>query len=150
MTEHPNFVAERNAGSGFQKLLGYQLTRWEPGYAEISLDLRPDHLNRADMMHGGLTTTLLDSAFGYAACFCNVPGHVRRCVTLSLTTTYMGQADHGVIRAIGRLRGGGRRIVMCAGEIRNGDGDVLAIGEGVYRYRSGSDDPDGVPDGRQP
>lgn len=145
MKDHPNFIAEQNSGSGFQRLLGYRLTRWQRGYAEMVLELRPDHMNRADMMHGGLTTTLLDSVLGYAACYCDAPGHVRRCVTLSLATSYMGQTNGGIITAIGKLRGGGRRIVTCTGEILNDTGDIVAIGEGVYRYRTGSDDPNGIP-----
>lgn len=144
--DHPNFIAELEAGFGFHNMLGYHLTRWEPGLAEMTLELGPQHMNRSGVMHGGLVTTLIDSSFGYAVCYCDVPGRVRRCMTLSLTTTYVGQAGEGdVVRATGRVRGGGRRIVTCSGELVNDAGDVLAIGEGVYRYRTGSDDPNGIP-----
>ena len=138
--DHPNFIAELEAEFGFHNMLGYHLTRWEPGLAEMTLQLGPQHMNRSGVMHGGLVTTLIDSSFGYAVCYCDVPGHIKRCVTLSLTTSYVGQAGEGeIVRAIGRVRGGGRRVLSCSGELINQAGDVLAIGEGVYRYRSGFD-----------
>ena len=39
---------------GFAQLVGYRLTKWEPDYAEVELDLLPRHLNRSGVPHGGV------------------------------------------------------------------------------------------------
>ena len=131
--------------SGFQELLGYRLARWEEGLAEMEMTIDRRHLNRAGVLHGGVLTTLLDTAMGFSATFCPQPGRVRRVVTLSLSTSFLGQARHGTLVAIGRLRGGERKIVSCAGEVRLREtGAVLAAAEGMFKYRTGSEHPDGV------
>jgi len=131
--------------SGFQELLGYRLVRWEEGLAEMELHIERRHLNRAGVVHGGVLTTMLDTSMGFSATFCPFPGRVRRVVTLSLSTSFLGQARHGTLVATGRLRGGGRKIVSCTGEVRLREtGAVLAAAEGMFKYRTGSEHPDGV------
>jgi uncharacterized protein (TIGR00369 family) len=129
--------------SGFQDLLGYRLVEWREDEAVLELTVDPRHLNRAGVVHGGVLTTLIDTACGFAATFCPHEGRVRRVVTLSLNTAFTGQARHGVIRAHGRKRAGGSRIVFCSAEVLDEHGALLAMGEGTFRYRSGSVSPQG-------
>lgn len=140
-----NLLWEQQHGSAYSRLLGYQPTGWGPGWAEITLPLRPDHLNRAGLPHGGLLTTLLDTACGYAGCYCSVPGHVRRCLTLSLTTQYIGQAQGSRLIARGRVIGGGRKIFFSAGEVFDDLGALIATASGTFRYHSGSEKEQGDP-----
>lgn len=131
--------------SGFQDLLGYALAKWEDGYAEVELAIQPIHLNRAGVIHGGVLTTLLDTAMGFSATHCTVPGRVRRCVTLSLTASFLGQTTQGTLVARAFLRGGGRKIVGCRGEVVSKEtGALLATGEGMFKYRTGSEKPEGT------
>lgn len=131
--------------SGFQQLLGYRLAEWGEDKAVIELTLDPQHCNRAGVVHGGVLATLIDTACGFSATWCPFPGRVRRVMTLSLSTTFTGQARLGVIRAVGRKRGGGSRIVFCTAEVFDAEARLIAMGEGTYRYRSGCEAPDGVP-----
>lgn len=131
--------------SGFQDLLGYRLTDWQDGCAELSLDVAARHMNRAGVVHGGVLTTLIDTACGFSATWCPIEGRVRRVVTLSLTTSFTGQARHGILRSVGRMRGGGTKVVFCSAEVLDQDGRLIAMGEGTFRYRSGSEHRDGVP-----
>lgn len=131
--------------SGFQGLLGYRLTDWQDGYAELSLDVDHRHMNRAGVVHGGVLTTLIDTACGFAATWSPVEGQVRRVVTLSLTTSFTGQAHHGTLRSVARLKGGGTKVVFCSAEVLDQDGRLVAMGEGTFRYRSGSEQPEDVP-----
>jgi uncharacterized protein (TIGR00369 family) len=131
--------------SGFQQLLGYRLAEWDADHAVLELTIEHKHCNRAGVIHGGVLSTLIDTACGFSATWCPHAGRVRRVVTLSLTTTFTGQARHGTIRAVGRKKGGGSRIVFCAAEVLDGDGRLVAMGEGSFRYRSGSEAPEGVP-----
>jgi uncharacterized protein (TIGR00369 family) len=131
--------------SGLRLLIGYHAAVWREGFAEIELRLEPQHLNSIGFMHGGLHATLLDAAFGHAATWCSVKGNRRSCVTVSLTTTYLEPGRLGeVVRAIGRLEGIESRIALCRGEIVAGDGRLIAIGQGSFRYLPGSERVEGV------
>ena len=66
-------------------------------------------------------------------------------MTLSLTTNFIGQVRSGLLRTIARKGPGGTRIFTCTGETLGPHGAVLAMAQGVFRYRSGSERPEGVP-----
>jgi uncharacterized protein (TIGR00369 family) len=131
--------------SQFQQLLGFRIVDWREGYAELELTVDDKHRNRHGLVHGGVLSTLIDTACGFSATWCPIAGRVRHAVTLSLTTMFTGQARQGTIRAVGRKRGGGRRVVFCSAEVLDSEGQLLAMGEGTFRYQSGSEVPEGVP-----
>ena len=67
--------------------LGMRVTHIGPGSATLTMAVREDMLNGADVCHGGLITTLADSAFAYA---CNS----RNLLTLAsgLSTDFVASA----------------------------------------------------------
>ena len=130
---------------GFHNLLGYRQVAWEDGRAVIELEIQPQHLNLAGVIHGGVLTSLLDVALAEAGTYCPYPGRMRKAITLSLTTTFTGQCTGGVIQVTGIKRAGGRRIFNSTGEVRDQNGNLLAIAEGTFRLRSGSENPEGMP-----
>ena len=121
---------------GFYDVLGCRQVHWEEGKAVLELELRQHHLNLAGVIHGGVLSSLLDIACAQAGLYCPHPEQARRAVTLSLTTTFTGQASSGVIQIIGTLRSQGRRIFNSSGEVLDSDGRLLAMGEGTFRIRS--------------
>ena len=61
--------------------------------------------------------TLIDTACGFAGCYCAEPGRVRRAVTLTMSTSFLGQAAAGdILTAKARRTGGGKNIFFtrCA------------------------------------
>ena len=48
------------------KAMGMQIEAVGPGYARIAMTVRPEMLNGFRICHGGLITTLADSAFAFA------------------------------------------------------------------------------------
>ncbi|GAA3956167.1 PaaI family thioesterase [Allohahella marinimesophila] len=130
---------------GFHRVLGYRQAAWEEGVAVIELTVEPHHLNLAGVIHGGVITSLLDIAMAEAGTYCPFAGRMRKAITLSLTTTFTGQCSGGLIRVTGTRRAGGSRIFNSSGEVRDQEGQLLAIGEGTFRLRSGSEKPEGVP-----
>ena len=134
-----------DTGRGFHGVLGYRQKVWEEGRAEVVLEIQPYHLNMGGVLHGGVLSSLLDVACAQAGLYCPDPGRMRRALTLSLSTTFTGQASEGEVRAIGTLRSQGRRIFASSGEIVDAQGNLLAMGEGTFRYRGGSGRPEGVP-----
>lgn len=140
-----SFVSGGNDLPGFHRLLGYRQVAWEETSATIELELRPEHLNLGGVIHGGVLSSLLDIAMAEAGTYCPFPGRMRKAITLSMTTTFTGQCSGGVIRVTGEKRAGGSRIFNSTGEARDADGNLLAIAEGTFRLRSGSEGPEGVP-----
>jgi uncharacterized protein (TIGR00369 family) len=133
--------------SPFPELLGARLAAWSDGAATVTLAIRAEHLNRSGVVHGGVLLTLLDQAGAYAGLYCEVPGRVRKAVTVDLDCRFTGQARDGVIRAEGRLVTRGSSIFFARTEIFGPDGALLAFGASTHRYRSGSERAEGVPRG---
>ncbi|MGL6253069.1 MAG: PaaI family thioesterase [Billgrantia desiderata] len=129
---------------GYHELLGMRVVEWSAGLAVVELVADERHLNRSGIVHGGVLTSMLDSALSLAGLYCDLPGRVRRGMTLSLTTTFVGPAGAGLLRATGRVRGGGRKVYMSSGEVIGAEGELLAIAEGAFRRRSGSESPEGL------
>jgi uncharacterized protein (TIGR00369 family) len=129
---------------GYFELLSMQVVEWSEGRAVVELVADERHLNRSGIVHGGVLTSMLDSALSLAGLYCALPGRVRRGMTLTLSTSFVGPARPGVLRASGTVRGGGRKVYMASGEVTDASGELLAIAEGAFRRRSGSEAPEGT------
>ena len=70
--------------------LGMSLVAIAPGSATLTMTVRDDMLNGLDICHGGLITTLADSAFAFA---CNSHGEVT--VAAGLTVDFIAPARRG-------------------------------------------------------
>jgi len=145
MSEQEPLFADGKDLPGFHSLLGYRQVSWEKNKAELELELQPRHLNLGGVIHGGVLTSLLDVVLAQAGTHCPYPGRMRKAITLTLTTTFTGQCSGGTIRVAGHKRAGGTRIFNSTGEVHDDRGNLLAIAEGTFRIRSGSDKPEGVP-----
>lgn len=133
------------ADSPFNDLIGFDIAHWREDHVELTLTLAERHLNRSGVLHGGVLSTLIDVAGGLAGCYCPIEGNVRRALTLSLTVNFTGQTRAGAIRVFGRKRAGGRKVYFASIEVLDDQGTLLALGEGTFRYRSGSESPEGLP-----
>ena len=140
-----NLAYEQSSGSGLQNHLGYRLVEWAEDHAVIELDIKDYRRNRGGILHGGVLATLLDTVSGYAVCYCPVLGNVRKSVTLTLTTNFIGAGTDGIVRVVGRKQGGGRKIVFTEATAYNADGEVIGTATGTFKYQRGSDDPNGIP-----
>ena len=132
------------AESGFRQLIGYRLTRWSEGFAEVQLDVGPQHLNTKGTVHGGVLMAVLDGASGRAIAWCATPGHVRQGVTVSLSINFIKATRTGRLIATARVTGG-KRIVSVVSEVRDEAGTLLAQGQGSFQYLRGHEHRDGVP-----
>jgi uncharacterized protein (TIGR00369 family) len=130
---------------GFRKHVGYRTTVWRENYAEIVLDLEASHGNTHGALHGGVYMTVIDAAMGQAATWCPVEGHIRRCVTVSLSTSILAAARGPRIRAVARLESAAERVAVCRAEVIDHDGTVCATAQGTFRYIAGGENLAGVP-----
>lgn len=127
-------INPNEAVRGFNKILGFRIAKWRDGFARVEVDLQEHHLNRSGLVHGGVLAALIDAACGYTGVYPLVAGQFRRAVTLSMTTSFLGQASMGTIACTAERRGGGKTIFMANGEVKGPDGQLIAMGEAVYRY----------------
>lgn len=128
---------DADMASGFHGHIGHRLVQWEPALAVLELEIGRHHLNRGGVIHGGVLATLIDAVCGFAGCYSEDPAERRGAITLSLTVSFTGQVSEGTVRAVGRRKAGGRRIYFATGEVFGPDGELIAMGEGSFRVRSG-------------
>ena len=120
----------------FADLVGYRLTDWREGAAEVSLEVGPQHLNRSGVLHGGVLTAMIDAACGYAGCYSAPGAPPRRAFTLSMETQFVAAAEAGSrLTVTARKTGGGARIFFARSEARDQEGRLIGQGSAVYRYR---------------
>jgi len=50
----------------FAKLLGFEIEQMQEGSATVSTTIKQEHLNGADVVHGGFLFSLADFAFAIA------------------------------------------------------------------------------------
>jgi uncharacterized protein (TIGR00369 family) len=136
---------ENYSDSPFLSFIGTRLEEWRDGHARIALDLKPHHLNRSGVSHGGLLAALMDHAGAFSGLYCTVPGNKRYSMTLSLTSNFVGQSNSGSLTVIGTRTSGGRNVYFAETEVRTDDGTLVATSTSVHRYRKGSQDLEGVP-----
>ena len=129
---------------GYHAMLGFHHISWDEKRVEIALIIKPHHLNLGGVIHGGVLTALLDIVCAQAGTFCPFQNRLRKAITLSLTTTFTGQCNQGEIRVVGTLRASGRRVYNSSGEVFDEQGKLLAMAEGTFRLRSGSENIEGV------
>lgn len=123
------------ARGGFADLVGYELTLWEPDLAQVSLLVEPQHLNRSGVMHGGMLSTLIDTACGYCGCYAAPEETPKRAFTLSLTCSFIGAAKAGrTLVATGRRSGGGKSIFFADCTVMDDEGRLIGSGQGSFKY----------------
>src|SRR5690606_4378104 len=92
-------VLEFSVRIPFVELLGFRLQRMADGEAEIHFDPSPEHQNSFDVVHGGVSMTLLDVVMVHAARSVQTD---MGCVTIEMKTSFM-RAAKGPLVAQGKL-----------------------------------------------
>jgi len=118
------------SGSPYQRFLGLKLVRYEEGKVEIDMPFRDEFLREdgSDWLHGGILSALIDIAGDYAV-YTRTGGDVP---TVDLRIDYLRPAKRGRLTAIARTVKVGRRVSIADVEVRDQQGEVVAIGRGVY------------------
>jgi len=117
----------------FLQSLGVEIVTWRSGYAELSCKLKPEMLNRSGALQGGVVATLIDAACGYSGLYSALDEPKRHGVTISLSVNYMGRLQSGKVRAIGYLKGAGRKVFFAYGEVLDETGKVVASGQTAHK-----------------
>ena len=129
----PQALAERVrdamwAGDQATRMLGMRITEVGPGRAVVEMTVRADMLNGHPICHGGLITTLADSAFAFA---CNSYNELTVASGFSIDLLAPGRLGDLLTATCTELSKAGRTGVYDT-EVRNQRGERIA----AFRGRS--------------
>jgi len=99
----------------FFKLMGIEVATFGDGKAELQMEVRPEMLNGAGWMQGGIYAALADEAMAIALFTLLDPGD--RIATISETTSYLRGVREGRIAAAGKVVRMGRRVAFAEGRV---------------------------------
>lgn len=120
--------------TGTQRLVGYVIDVSDPnGCARCWLDIDDRHLNRHNVLHGGIATMLLDSASGATGSLTIDPEGLAPFLSVSLTTNFIAPGLPGRVTATGQITGGGRSIKYISAQLIHEDGTLIATSTGVFK-----------------
>jgi len=102
----------------------------KPGYACAVMKVKPELLNGVGVTHGGAIFSLADVAFAAAS---NAHGPVA--LALNVNIHFLKATTEGdILTAIAREENLTRKTGLYRLEVRNGNGEMVALAEGlVYR-----------------
>ena len=115
---NPNFldVTQRSfARQGVMALLGARLQRVEPGVCEIQLPYREALSQQHDYFHGGLVTTVADSAAGFAAY--SLASEHTTVLTVEFKVNFLAPARGELLIATGEVLRPGRTLIVTEGRV---------------------------------
>ena len=114
-----------NRGSYFL-LLDMKVCELGKGYSRVEIDLQGKHLNPFGAIHGGVYSSLIDTAT-YLSAYCELD-EVAGYTTLDLTVNNLSMVREGRIIAEGRSIKVGRSICLAEATVKDADGKLLAHG----------------------
>jgi acyl-CoA thioesterase len=112
--------------------MGMKLVDLSEGYAKVKMELKKEHLNWENMIHGGIISTVLDQAFG---CACNTLENVHVAVQMNIhfiKAPAVGEtiyAESRVVHAGKRMGTSEMKVYDSKGkEIARATGTTVCIG----------------------
>ncbi|MBL0918580.1 MAG: PaaI family thioesterase [Hydrogenophaga sp.] len=121
----------------FLELIGARLADWRDGYSEFHLPVRAELLNRQGVLQGGVLSTLLDVACGYAGLYTppsHEPSHGH---TVSLTVNFINKGSHGLVVTKGFLVQRARTLFFARSEAWIDGTVLLATAQGSFKLTAG-------------
>jgi len=118
-------------GDRLAEYLGIELVEVSMGKAVARMEIREEHLNGIDTVHGGAIFTLADFAFAVAA-----NSHGRVTVAINVSISFMKASTKGTLTAVANEISLNPKIATYTVNICNDDGELIAIFQGLaYRKR---------------
>ncbi|WP_208107644.1 MULTISPECIES: thioesterase family protein [Idiomarina] len=129
----------------FQRMLGFEITEFTPERGEVRFKWREDLMGNVPqrILHGGVTSTALDTAGGLVAIAgmvarldnpseAQLMERLTRCGTIDLRVDYLrpGRGDEFIASAT--IIRSGNKVAVARMELHNQDGTHIAFGTGTY------------------
>ena len=113
----------------FTRHLGIEILEQGEGYAKAKLEIKKNHLNSVDTVHGGLVFSLADAAFSVAS-------NSRRTVSVAIqaSISYFKAVSSGALYAAARDVSLQQKLATYLVEVTDEGGGLVALFQGtVYR-----------------
>ena len=123
-------MREKLETNHFPRSLGIELDSIGAGRARLSLEVKPQHLQLAGIMHGGAIATLIDTAVAFAILGASEPD--ARFTTIEMKVNYLSAVREGRVIADAKLIRDGRRIVVAECDLFDSTGKLAAKGLLTY------------------
>jgi uncharacterized protein (TIGR00369 family) len=105
--------------------MGIEVDDFGDGCARLTMEVRPDMLNGAGWLQGGIYVALADEAIALA--LYTLLAENERIATIDEHTSFIKGVNAGTLAATGRVIRKGRRVAFADGEIRDtADGMLLS------------------------
>ena len=120
-------VRESFNNQSIMTLFGAELSKITPGRCEITLPFRTDLCQQDGFFHAGVTSTIADSAGGYAA-FSLMPADAR-VLTVEYKMNLLAPADGEKLSACGEVMKNGRKLIVTRVDVtisKEGDSKLCA------------------------
>lgn len=118
--------------SPFISFLGPDLIEWRDGYIQVGFDLRPELMNRAGILHGGVTSAILDHVGGMCGLYSDDPDNPVYGVTLNLNVNFLSPGGTGRVIATGTRVKSGRSVFFSEMTLMDDD-TLIATATGVFK-----------------
>lgn len=113
----------------YARYLGAEICRWGEGYARARLELREEHLNSVNTVHGGVIFSLADCAFSAAS---NSHGTVA--VAIQVCISFFKAVSGGTLHAEAREVSRNPKLATYMIEVTDDSGSLIGLFQGtVYR-----------------
>ena len=118
------------SGDAASRALGMEVVAVGPGTATLTMTVREDMINGWDLCHGGLVTSLADSAFAFA---CNTHGTVTVAAGFDVTLLESARLGDVLVATATERALRGRSGLYDVTVARSSDGTVVAEFRGRSR-----------------
>lgn len=115
----------------FDKALGIKPVTPNKDYRRVKLKIKPEHLNRDGIVHGGVIETLFDVALASAVDESLEKGE--RCLTIDLDVKFMEPAHLGeTIYGVSELVTRRRAVAFVKGHLETNEKRKIAMASGIW------------------
>lgn len=122
-------------GAPYFQLLSMQVIGLGEGFSKVVVDLERKHLNPFGGIHGGLCSSLIDTA-AYWAIYCDVEenaGHI----TIDVSVDYLAPVKEGRLTVEGKRIKAGRSICVAEARVKDHRGRSIAHGKSKQMVTTG-------------
>lgn len=120
----------------FFNLLGVEVLDIAPGWSKTRLAYRPDLVQPAGILHGGVIATLIDSAIAHALLMTDRFQELREqrgaLVSVDLRVKFLRPVSGGAVLCEAKVVRLGRHIVHAEAIVTDEDGKDVARGDAIY------------------
>ena len=135
MTLHDERIITINEMVGFNQINGIEITEWQDGSGAVQIRITENHLNPADVVHGGVLSAMLDVALAMSGSYFAPPSPLMPGLTLHLSTQFLSGAKRAddMLYATSTKTGGGASVFFAEGAIHTPDGRLIATATGTFK-----------------